>query len=120
MPKSVAPSTATYVAPQKLLVPCAGCGCTVLRGHYGERGLVKYDVPRTPMGEKHVCAEARQRWEPIARYLAGELVATFVRLPDGTTHFMFMELAKGVHLKDLEGEELTFQIEDKIRQEVSA
>ena len=31
----------TYKAPQRLLVPCPTCGCTVLRGLAGEGGKVK-------------------------------------------------------------------------------
>ena len=47
-----------YRPPQKLLVPCAGCGATVLRGVCREGRVTRFDVPRSPVfGHSHQCEE---------------------------------------------------------------
>lgn len=47
----------TYKPPQKLLVPCAVCGATILRGIAQEGGKIKaLKVLTSPVfGEQHVC-----------------------------------------------------------------
>ena len=60
--------------PQKTLVPCMHCGCTLLRMTWdGTLGRwTKLDPPLTPLGALHDCTEARARWVPLARALAGD------------------------------------------------
>lgn len=107
------PTMDTYLAPQRLLVPCAGCGCTVLRGEYVHGKVRTFDLPRTPMGEKHDCQQALQRWQTIKGWLDGKGVLTRVLLPGGQEAWMLMALAEGVRLEDLEGQELTFEVREE-------
>lgn len=54
-------SPSEYRPPQKLLVPCAACGATVLRGHSRDGKITAYLQPLTPvLGEPHVCAPKQE------------------------------------------------------------
>lgn len=104
----------TYTPPQRLLGPCAGCGCTVLRGVYVHGTVRTFDLPRTPLGERHDCDQALQRWQTIQGWLDGKGVLTHVTLPDGTEDWMLLELEPGVRLEDLVGQALSFQTRERI------
>jgi hypothetical protein len=97
-----------YVPPQPHFGPCVICrqlvACVV-----DTDGTHEHVTPA--LGDPHDCAIARANWAPIAQYLAGDMVATFVTLPDGKEVFTWMKLAPDVTLAELAGQELEFRIE---------
>lgn len=84
------------------MVTCAGCACPV---------LLVAGQPVSPVhGLPHNCPQVKQRWQVLQGWLAGKGVMTRVTLPDGEVEWMLMELADGVTLEELEGQELRFEV----------